>query len=91
MVGCVKACANFEGEKISLASHHDHEITKVNVYHDRYLVATTQWSIIVADLVDKKKSFSEVRSLVSSWLLMIRLNGKLPGMRNMYLTTLVFV
>ena len=43
-----------------MVSGHDYEITKVNVYSDRYLVATTQWTIIVGDLGDKKKPISEV-------------------------------
>ncbi|PRP88103.1 intraflagellar transport protein [Planoprotostelium fungivorum] len=55
----VKRLSN--GEKIMLNSLHGHEITKVNVYQDRYLIAHTQWSIIMGDLNHKKKLISEIQ------------------------------
>jgi hypothetical protein len=44
-----------------LSSVHNYEITKVNVYSDRYLIAYTQTTILLGDLGHKKKLISEVQ------------------------------
>jgi hypothetical protein len=43
-----------------LSSFHGHEILKVNVHHDRYLVAQTQSTVLLGDMGSKKKLISEV-------------------------------
>jgi hypothetical protein len=53
------------GERLMLNSLHGNEITKVNVYSDRYLVAHTQSTLLLGDLDNKKKLISEVDQLNS--------------------------
>jgi intraflagellar transport protein 172 len=50
------------GERILLNSMHGYEITKLKVYSDRYLIAYTQFTLLMGDLGSKKKQMSEVLS-----------------------------
>jgi intraflagellar transport protein 172 len=44
------------GSRIILKSHYGHEITKINIFQDQFLIANTDQTLLVGDLVSCKLS-----------------------------------